>query len=351
MSLQVAGKKALVKGRMIPYKNQYKQLLKRIYRLPVEKVTLTKLVQYTKTKFTEGDGPNSSLYKSSIDLLDDILVKWKLVRLTEVLDKVYSGWKLKLVLDFDKVHYLQLKPYWPYAHLINEFGTQEDVVRYHDLLSKEKIEDFSTVEHFGFNKPEVSIDLIKTYEGSDVQYKDMVEELKKIYKVYYDHQGKLMGKKVPPFEAIYPTNRTAGPVHPTVRDQILHDQISLTKNLVRLYKPVEEADLDYLRKFAIHKPSEPGELDINPNFFKYMMNTKHNASTAVQKARTKHLVPSDNNIRKIYREYVRTRFYRDKNGDYKMSWLKDFWQNEQDRQIVKDSLGSYYEDLEDTDDI
>lgn len=345
-------KQAVTRGsKLVVYKYQYRQLLKRIYKLPVERVTMVKVIEYTKSHFKQKRG-NNGLYKRSVTLLDEILVQWNMGKLTEVLNTVYCRWNLKLIHEFDEVHYLQLKPYWPSVHLIDEFGTRDAIKVYHQTLKNETVDLFSTTSIYDASKgPDASdglptIGLVNSYSIDDKRLQLMIDELKKIYLLYYDNQEKLIGKKVPPFEAVYPTNRVGRPVHVSIRDRILHDQISLTKNLINRFKPIEKSDLKYLYEFSIHKPIEPSDYHINPNFFKFMMKTKHNVSPTVQKSRVKHLVPSDNNIRKIYRDYVRTSFYLDENNDYKMSWLKDFWENDKDRSVVKNSLGTYYKNLQ-----
>lgn len=223
--------------------------------------------------------------------------------------------------------------------------------------------------------------------------KSIITEVEKLYSFFVKNSITITGKKLSKFEVIYPPSKLGLPLPPNERRKILNKHTSMIKNLINDYKPLTKQDLDYLHKFSINKISDTlviengniksefdknkflkSELDdsdssrsdlsantefnahsvdrnlnfdnpeaidffstsnksksiFNPLFYRFMTRTQKSVSQEILKARSKRLVPNDNNIKKIYREYVRRSYYKDAaSGEYRMSGLVDFWENDE----------------------
>jgi len=317
-------------------KSQYKQLVRRVRRLPVDSCTLRGAVGVVKTNFALENGSRGR-YNRTIRLLDEILVEWKFTKVPEVLDICYTKWNEKWAVEFLRLSFQSLKPYWPQYHLIHAIDDSAALKKYNRMLEKEKNDDFSVSKHFGFDPDTVeSIPLVRAYASAQKSKLFLVSKLTEYHKLL-NNNPHICPDKLPMLEVAYPTNRFASPVHPKIRDNLLRSKVVFFKTLLQKYKPIEKLDLVHLYKVAIHKPSLPSDLDINPGFFRYMNRIKPQYNPVLKKIRPKHLIPTDNNIRKIYRSYVMSLFYIE-DGQFKPSWMDNFYENENPIPLVQDLL-------------
>jgi hypothetical protein len=292
-----------------------------------------------KTNFTSENGTlgGRGRYDEIITLLDEILVEWKFTKLQQVLDICYTKWNEKWAIELLSLSYHTLKPYWPQYHLIHVMNNATALKKYNHALHKEKNDDFSVSKHFGFQPdPQESIPLIRTYGSVQKSKVFMISKMQEFHKLL-NNNPHIFPDKLPMLEVAYPTNRFANPMVPKVRDNLLRCKVVFFQKLLQKHKPIEKLDLVHLYKFAIHKPLQPSNLDINPGFFRYMNRIKPQFNPVLKKIRSKHLVPTDNNIRKIYRNYVMSLFYVD-HGDLKPSCMKNFYENETPLPLIEDLL-------------
>lgn len=329
----------------------YKQVYRRIYRLPVDPRTLNLLHTYTRAQFEvplnkiqyQHNPINKKLYDKGIKILDNILIEDDYDSLEEVLDFVYketqpqSQW----ILDFMKYKYLAFKPHWPQVHLFRELTkSPKHLALYEESLKNDKNEDLSLIEYFDIvpNANDIDLRPLKSMtKDTPSPITIITQEFKKLHSFLIRNQERLTHLKIQPMEVAYPTNRFALPIHVTKRDLMLKEKINYSKRLCEEFIPMKESSLENLIKFAIHKPGKNDvdpSYEINKNFYRYMIR-KHKIErmelNPLKKkyVRTKNLIPNDNNIRKYMREYVRKQFsYDSKLGSYKMSWMQNFYENE-----------------------
>ena len=334
--------------------SSYKSIIRRIRRLPLSYTQLHDLLALLKSLYPT---PKSKNY---LKLLDNILVNEKFDDITHILDLLYKGSSPQWLKEFKHTNYLSLKSSWPQVHLINELTKDPSVLKkYQHQLQEESNEDISMVAHFGLSpgKREPIVPLVK-YSSHTGRIDSMMNEAAKRYKFVFANQGLLSRSKIPVLEVIYPTNRLALPLHPAKRDRLLKEKVTSVKHTLELYKPITIEGLQEIYQLAIHKPlseshhrdkpnnpsnkpnspsnklnSPSNKLDpltINKNFFKYMEKKRQHEiiSSMVQKhLRPKKLIPTDHNIRKIFRNYTMKQYYLE-DDTYRMSWMHNFYENE-----------------------
>ncbi|CUM48665.1 uncharacterized protein AC631_00308 [Debaryomyces fabryi] len=328
----------------------YKQICRRIHRLPLDHKTIECLRLHCKSKFVtqlkKGQYQHTSIDKSSFDkgikVLDDVLVNENYDSLNTILDFIYKEAlpQPQWVSDFMKYKYTAFRPCWPQVHLFNELTTTPKQSKlYEEALEKDKDMDLSLVSYFGIKPASIDTDLkpLKLAIDKTSPVSKILLEFKKLHSFVFRNQEKLTHLKVQPLEVIYPANRFGLPIHVTQRDKLLKQKVNYAKSLCQEFKPIYENSLNHLVEFAIYKPGSTKGNDaykINENFFKYMIR-KHNYERDnlnplyKHHLRNKKLIPNDNNIRKYMREYVRKQFYYDsKLKTYKMCWMQNFYENE-----------------------
>lgn len=310
---------------------QYKELCKRINRLPLNKPLLNHIVNQTRCTYL-----SKAKYSKLLRLYDDILKHEKHELLPDLLDKYFksqSEWLKK----FDTIPFDKLKLSWPQVHLISELT--KDNKQYEARL-KDEISEVSLLKHFNLRGIELSLYPIKKPTSSSSNVTDLLKEVTSMYKFLQTNQSRLLNRvKIQPMEVLYPSSRFALPIHPLKRDKLLQEKISTTKLIFRKFKPIEKDNLAMLIDFAIHKlriheespTTDPHPLEINKNYFEFMISKRKGESLnpVVRKlTRSKKLIPNDNNIRKIVREYVLKQFYYDDElKKYQMSWMQNFYVN------------------------
>ena len=335
----------------------YKQICRRIHRLPLDRKTLKYLHLYCKGKFAtplkkaqyQHSPIDKNLHERGISILDEVLVNENYESLDIVLDFIYKDTRLQpsWITDFMKFKYSAFKPYWPQVHLFNELTHNPEHSKiYKENLEKEKDADLSLLDYFGISPEPIDLDLkpLRSPVGDKPSPVVVILlEIKKLHLFLFKNQEKLTHLKIQPLEITYPTNRFALPIHVTQRDRLLKEKINYAKKLTQEFRPICEESLNHLIKFAIYKPGnkEPSNTyKINEKFYRYMIRKHKMESTRLsplsrRHLRSKKLIPDDNNIRKYMREYVRRQFYYDSNlNTHKMSWMQNFYENE--KRVVPD---------------
>jgi len=335
----------------------YKQICRRIHRLPLDCKTIERFQLYCKSKFVtplkKGQYQHSSIDKRSYDkgikILDDVLVSENYESLNVILDFIYkeTSPQPSWISGFMKYKYTAFKPYWPQVHLLNELTTTPKQSKlYEESLQRDKDADLSLSDYFGIKPDSVDIGLrpLKSTTGDKTSpVSTIMLEFKKLHSFLYKNQEKLTHLKMQSLEVTYPTNRFALPIHVTQRDNLLRLKINYAKNLTTEFRPICEDSLNHLIKFAVLKPGNTGgngAYKINGIFYKYMIRLHNYENVNLNPLHRKHLrskqlIPNDNNIRKYMREYVRKQFYYDSNlKTYKMSWMQNFYENE--KRIIPD---------------
>jgi len=320
--------------------SSYKSIIRRVRRLPLSYTQLHDLLALMKSLYP------TSKSKNYIQLLDNILVNEKFDDITHILDLLYKESSPQWLKEFKHTNYLSLKSGWPQVHLINELTKDPSVLKKYQLqLQEEQNEDISMVAHFCLSpgKREPIEPLVK-YSTHTGRIDSIMNEAIRRYKFVFANQGLLSRSKIPVLEVIYPTNRLALPLHPAKRDRLLKEKVASVKHTLELYKPIAIEGLQEIYQLAIHKPlseshhrdksnnpsNKLDSLTINKNFFKYMEKKRQHEiiSSMVQKhLRPKKLIPTDHNIRKIFRNYTMKQYYLE-DDTYKMSWMHNFYENE-----------------------
>lgn len=335
----------------------YKQICRRIHRLPLDHKTIERFQLYCKSKFLtqlkKGQYQHSCIDRSSYDkgikVLDDVLVNENYDSLNTILDFVYKETlpQPQWISDFMKYKYTAFRSCWPQIHLFNELATTPKQSKlYEEALEKDKDVDLSLVSYFGIKPESIDFDLkpLKfTIHDMTSPVSEILVEFKKLHSFVFRNQEKLTHLKIQPLEVTYPANRFGLPIHVTQRDKLLKQKLNYAKSICQEFKPLCVDSLNHLVEFAKFKPGNIKGNDaykINENFFKYMIR-KHNYERDnlnplyKKHLRNKKLIPNDNNIRKYMREYVRKQFYYDYElKTYKMCWMQNFYENE--KRIVPD---------------
>lgn len=319
----------------------YKELLKRIRLLPLDSKSIRRYKCLTKLQFKSSTKPwiDTSRYQKQISLLDQVLVREDYDKLKDILDVIYKdereipNWLQK----FQGLNYLMWQRDWPQVHLVYQLTKHSKFIQeYEDALTEEKNDDLSLVRYFGYsNDNELRerglVPLKRDNEESSKE--DTLIHIAKLHKFLLNHQKILTHLKIKPLEVIYPTNRFSLPIHVSRRQKLLKQKITYIKNLFKTFRPIEVESLKHLIDVALYKQGQQGHhsLQLNELFYRYMTK-KHrieriSLSPTVKKyTRKKRLIPNDNNIRKILRQYVKEQFYI-VDGDYKLSWMQNFYEN------------------------
>ncbi|CAN3476273.1 hypothetical protein DICA0_D13674 [Diutina catenulata] len=312
----------------------YKELCRRLQRLPLDLTSLRRLQSVVKTRVRTARRPEDvpRLLRTVARQCDSLVEHERWSEFPQLLDVVWKQ-QQPWVHQFHHTSYVQLKPWWPQVHIVDEFGTDEGKQRYYDELAKHEVGDLA----FLTRKPVPSdlpvFTMIRQYSPEQSPYKKMVEECQRLFKFCERHSGQLGIKRKLMLEAVYVTDQYGLPLNPLHRNKTLSLRVKEMRQLTRERVPVAKSDLEVLKRVALYKQEEfSPDLSINPNFFKYMARKKaHEAqhlSPKVSKVlRTKWWAPSEHNIRKWYRGYVRSQFYVE-DGQYVMSDFTNFFENE-----------------------
>lgn len=323
----------------------YKELCRRNRRLPLDGYSSQLLQNRTKAEFlasnisTQRSSYSKRKYERFKKILDEVLVEVRIASIEKILDLIYkeksrkSRWRLDLMQYSSQ----QLKPWWPEVHFLRELRVGRKTSEYDSALRMERQDQLCLLDYFGLKRDNIQGDLVPlsklSSRGNEDHIMFIVEKASKLHSFLLKNQDFLTHLKIRPFEVAYPSNRLGLPLHIRSRDKILKQKVLYSKNLIKSFLPMDVKDLDHLVKVAVKSDSSLPPYQLNPNFFKFMRrkinNEKHTLSPRERRERHKRLVPSDKNIRKIFRSYVKRQFYYDKpSNEYKICWMQNFYENE-----------------------
>ena len=330
----------------------FKEIIRRIRRLPVDYRTLNILSTYAKKEFKvplkkrnfKFVPMNLKLYDRAVQIMDNILERRDPDVIHNILDFSYKEvepaptW----VRLFQKQKFLLFKQYWPQVHLIDEIAPGSKLQKaYWQKLKEETGPEFSLMNFFGIDEKNVEGELepIKKDKGStNSLISELADRYFALHTFLFHNQAKITHLKIQAMEVFYPPNVFGLPLHTQRRNEIFLDKINYSKRVSLEYRAIEKETLRYLIDFAIHTPGEKEAIEpyrINRNYHRYMQRKlKGDYKKSLRKPK-KQLILNDNNIRKIYRAYVSKQFYYDKDSQkYKLSWMQNFYEN--DKRIAPD---------------
>lgn len=312
---------------MILYK--YKEICKKIRRLPIDSYTMQKLICHCKKEFRTGSKFQGRFHKKTYDkynsLLDDILhyENWK--SLPKVLDFIYKDVEAKRVYvetdslfkQFKNMNYNELRQRYPSIHLIHELNipqTYKDT--FNRALAKEG-DDFMVCDHFKLNPGKLPVVFDVMEEPiTKIKQDHLIQELTKFYSFIKKNQSRLTHLKLSPMEVLYPPNKFGQPLHIIQRDKILNQHLKYMKSLVQTFRPILKSSLIKINNLA-------NSNSINPNFFKHLIHKRKLFPHVVLRGNKK-FIPDEKNLKKIYKLYLIKQFYIE-DSQYHLNPLNNFY--------------------------
>lgn len=318
----------------------YRDLYRRIGRLPLDTKSLSTLKKNVRKEFCNGKkvhrhaGLDSKRFQSFIGLLDDILIYRKYKRLADILDIIYKPKELlpDWAKEFCSSKYSTWKGLWPQVHLIHEFGSEKSKRLYDEQLQELAPNDsFLLVKELGLVVPEKELLLIPlplSSPGLDTRV-HVLKMVLKFHNFIDQNADKLLDLKVLPLEVYYEPNRMGLPLSVAARENKLKQKINYVKSLIRQFRPFVEKDLKHLSRFASLELSDC-EIAFNKNFEKFMRRQNRHDSKKVSPfvknyVWQKKLIPDERNIRFHYKKYLMKQFYVDEAGTYQTNPAKNFY--------------------------
>lgn len=307
----------------------FKQAITAIRRLPVDTVTLNRIVASVKTQVKQARNPQDlpRLYRGWISLQRQVVEdeRWQLI--PTVLDRCYKP-PPKWYHQFHSVSPVQLKPFWPQVHLIDEFGTELALEKYHKAQSLLRSSDTSWLRQ---GPGELPFTMLRKYGDGESLYRQLTDNAVKLIQFVLNNQLRLASKRNVKPEVVYPTDQYALPLSANVQNKMFVNRIREVKQVVKQFVPIDKRDLDWLITVA-STPLESPLVAINPNFFRYMERKRaveqEQLLPKLRAQRTKWWIPTEHNIRKHYRRYVTRQFYIDDAGNYRLSPMENYFHNQ-----------------------
>ncbi|CAN3376797.1 hypothetical protein DIURU_001577 [Diutina rugosa] len=307
----------------------FKQAVTAIRRLPVDTVTLNRIVASVKSQVKQARNPQDlpRLYRSWISLQRQLVEDERWSSLSDVLDRCYKR-PPQWYHQFRSVSPVQLKPFWPQVHLIDEFGTEPALRKYHEAQALIGASNTSWLRQGPGESP---FTMLRKYGSGVSLYEQLTDKAVKLTRFVSHNQSRLAAKRNIKPEVSYPTDQYALPLSAKRQNNIFVKKIREVKQLVTQFVPLAKYDLDWLITVA-STPLESSEVAINPNFFRYMERKreieKEQLSPKLRAKRTKWWIPTEHNIRKHYRSYVTRQFFIDDSGNYQLSPMDNFFHNQ-----------------------
>lgn len=320
----------------------YRALWRRVCRLPLDRRTLGNLQFRLRREYGSGKQPHRKRFLSYSALLDRFLVHEDFSVLEAILDYTYKPLDKRWAV-FCGLGHLSLAEHWPTVHLISEIdskGASEQ--SYQQAIRRQKPESFSIMQHLGLSlskEEETRFLALSRLPSASQDLKtnmnQLMADVAQFYNFLHVNQAKVTHIKVPPFELVLETNRFGLPLSVVLRNSRLKLKVNQVKDFLRQYRPMEKEDLAHVIRLAIHRPLQnpQPELALNPAYFRFMarkhLREEKSLAPYIRKYnRNKKFVPSDNNLRKLLRGYVKKQFYVDPKTGYTMSWMQDFYETE-----------------------
>lgn len=343
-----------MKQKLIKAPQRYRELYKKIRSLPLDVNTIEFALDVTRKLFKQpAIVKNRYFYqkrhRNTIKVIDTVLIEKKYEGIHEVLDLIYKRQELfpEKLAEFLKLQLIQITPSWPERHLIDEVTkTPEVVEKYHAAVENEKEKPFKLTNHFGVKPEEVGSQesLISNETQTSIKKKldegvkqaylerkqrqqEAIQYAMKAYTFLETNQGILSHLKIKPIEAIYPISSRGTPLPVVSRRKIMKETIQNVKLSLRAhFRPFQKDQLLQLRDVAISS-----SVPINPLFFRYAqkeIETRSKPSPRRKSKLPKSAIPTEANIRKIYRNYVMKQCYWDeKDQKFKVSDMEDFYES------------------------
>lgn len=317
----------------------YKQLYRRIVRLPLDAHSLNRLRLKVRHRFQHTTFISTKYmlhrkqYNHAISVMDTILVKERYLEFGSLLDLVYKHDEPRpqWIEAFLHTKYTAFRPIWPKIHLIEEFGDESHIGKYHNELQKvEPRTEFLLMKELNLKEdPDLDPLLPIQHDVSvDSSTQFLYEEMRTFYKFLSSNFAKLLsGLKIQRFEVFYEPNPYGYPQSVNAREHILKAKINYMKSLLSTYVAIAEVDLKRIIRF-IHDREDI----INPAYYRYMVrkrNKEHQSESVSflenKYGRHKLLIPDERVIIFYYRQYVVQQFYQGASGSYSMSPMQSIY--------------------------
>lgn len=317
----------------------YKQLYRRINRLPLDLYSLEYLRLKTRRWFQDAKCVSSKVvidkkkYDHAIKTMDQILMKNQYTSFGLVLDLVYKFDESRplWVSDFLHTKYSAFRRVWPQNDLIKEFADSSSIAEYERELKKcLPIEEFLIMEELKIRDDSTFEPLVPIRHASgDTSLNKLLMNHAKSFYMFLTPRFTviLQGNKLRPFEIHYDPSPFGLPQSVVARDKVLKEKINYIKSLLKTYVPIEEKNLGKLILFI-----QDENKTVNSNFFRFMTrkmqkdNRQHSVSPLERKrVWDKQLIPDMRSIRQYYREYTIAQFMRKADGALEMSPFKNYY--------------------------
>lgn len=274
---------------------------------------------------------NRTRYDRLLHLCTDLVQHNKYKEFGKLLDIIYKAQDSQpWMADFRQTRYLRFRHNWPQVHLIREFGSTSDIKRYEEQLKRSTpLEDFSISRALGVTC-EPGFEPISISRGQPSQsgkIEELIAQARKFHGFLSKNASVLLDVKIAPLEVIYEPSKYGLPLSVADRERKLRVLINTMKRLIEKHQPVDSSHLNHL--ISVARGREVSSLtQINPRFFAAKIKQKSNADVlpyARKFLQQKTLVPTDRNIRFLYREFVVRQFIVDKN-EYRLTPMLNFYE-------------------------
>lgn len=289
--------------------HRYKQVYRRLVRLPVDPQTFERL----RHKVRNTPGTHAKTQKI-LARLDEFLVDENFDALDAIYDWTYKHpYGLEWGERFVKERTRAFREYWPQVHLVEEVAGPAEAKQYRLQLPQ----PLSLMAHFGLTPVETGIHPIKTLKFEPDT--SLLKEMRRFRAFAAKNQGLLKTSKIPMLEVVYEPRVTGIPTRKQDHQRIFRRHVVLLRQLCLSLRPMGKQDLDHLVEVA----STPGSL--NSHYFRYMERKyhkeQHEVAPLVRKyLRKRQVVSDEKEIRRHMKGYLQRQFYEEK-GVYHMSPL------------------------------
>ncbi|CAH2355338.1 putative genetic interactor of prohibitin 5, mitochondrial [[Candida] railenensis] len=325
---------------MSNYISQYRNLLRRIRKLPFD----AKTIRHARAKLKALADQSSRRYQSKstkqyIAAFDSLLVDEKYDHIPRILDIIYK--KLEpspiWVKNYNKMKFGDIISRIPQHHLMEELTSDEKTLKeYHETLAKKYKTEVPWPESSLREIDEVGTQIFtpitkfSTLPSKDKSalFDSTMQKFIENYDFVYRNQLQLTHLKLQPLEILYPITQYGQPLPLNRIKKLQREYLAKTTNIIfETIPPIKKEYIFNLYDFVASENSE-----VNPFFFTALQRKRDKTKGTQSPLRKKYesqrnTLPSQNSIKKIVREYILGQYYWDSNSEkYKLSPMREFYE-------------------------
>lgn len=320
----------------------YKTIIKQITRLPLDRLTLNRLVNNTKNNFIKSKTRffKKKAYQEKLKLFNEVLEYEQYLKIHQILDLVYHprgtpDWMKKA----ENLKYNEMDFFFPEIHLNDEIRVDLDQSKkYHEEIKQSLNEEISMVdqmdgdkeriEDFGLENP--GFPMLIGYETEETQR--IVSKMFEFHNFLKKNNSLLSKNTIKHLPVIHSMTLFGHPNPASTRIKKKKKQMFYLKQLMQKFRPILKSDLEHLIAVSQSQNEVEGPLKINDFFFKYMIRKKRKEDGQKFPLMKKLInerttIPTKFNIRKIYRLYYLKTFFYDENDSPQMCWIENYYSN------------------------